>query len=123
LHGLRAVHSGVPGRLHFAGGGQRRQDRLGCLDARAGALARTRYAARKSRLEREQREHEERLEAKARMKLADLASHSVHTDPATLDRKRAVIEAALATADHAGAKPAIDRGAPAPQAVASTADL
>lgn len=62
------------------------------------ALARRRYAARKVRLERERHEHEERLEAKARMKLADLASHSVHTDPDTLDRKRTVIEAALARA-------------------------
>jgi len=58
-------------------------------------LARTRYEARKSRLTREQREHEERLQAKARMKLADLAAHSMHTDPNTLERKRAVIEAAL----------------------------
>jgi Na+-translocating ferredoxin:NAD+ oxidoreductase subunit B len=62
------------------------------------ALAKSRYAARKVRLERERHEHEERLETKARMKLADLASHSVHTDPDTLDRKRTVIEAALATA-------------------------
>jgi Na+-translocating ferredoxin:NAD+ oxidoreductase subunit B len=57
--------------------------------------ARRRYLARTVRLQREQREHEVRLEAKARMKLADLASHSQHTDPATLARKRAVIEAAL----------------------------
>ncbi len=61
-------------------------------------LARSRYEARKQRLVRENHEHEERLEKKARMKLADLASHSMHTDPATLDRKRAVIEAALARA-------------------------
>jgi len=58
-------------------------------------LARARYGARKLRLVREQREHEEQLEVKARMKLADLAAHSMHTDPATLERKRAVIEAAL----------------------------
>jgi electron transport complex protein RnfB len=32
------------------------------------------------------------------MKLADLAAHSQHTDPATLDKKRSVIEAALARA-------------------------
>ncbi|TNF55718.1 MAG: electron transport complex subunit RsxB [Burkholderiales bacterium] len=62
------------------------------------AMAKGRYEARKLRLEREQHEHEQRLEAKARMKLADLPSHSMHTDPATLDRKRAVIEAALARA-------------------------
>jgi electron transport complex protein RnfB len=34
----------------------------------------------------------------ARMKLADLPAHSQHTDPAILDKKRAVIEAALARA-------------------------
>jgi electron transport complex protein RnfB len=32
------------------------------------------------------------------MKLADLAAHSQHTDPAVLDKKRSVIEAALARA-------------------------
>jgi electron transport complex protein RnfB len=57
--------------------------------------ARARYDARKERLAREEREHEERLEAKARLKLANLAEHSLHSDPATLDRKRLVIEAAL----------------------------
>lgn len=36
------------------------------------------------------------LEVKAETKLADLAAHSQHTDPAVLDKKRAVIEAALA---------------------------
>lgn len=60
--------------------------------------ARDRYDARKSRLARENIEHEARLEAKARAKLADLPAHSLHTDPAVLDRKRAVIEAALARA-------------------------
>ncbi len=35
---------------------------------------------------------------KAEAKLADLPSHSVHTDPAILDNKRAVIAAALAKA-------------------------
>ena len=60
--------------------------------------ARSRYEARQQRLQREAREHDARLEAKARMKFADLESHSQHTDPATLDKKRAVIEAALARA-------------------------
>jgi electron transport complex protein RnfB len=60
--------------------------------------ARQRYAQRSVRLVREKQEHEARLEAKARMKLADLAAHSQHTDPAVLDKKRAVIEAALARA-------------------------
>ena len=38
------------------------------------------------------------LEAKAQEKLADLATHSQITDEALLDKKRAVIEAALARA-------------------------
>ena len=61
-------------------------------------LARQRYDQRTVRLAREKLEHEARLEAKARMKLADLSAHSLHTDPAVLDKKRAVIEAALARA-------------------------
>ncbi len=61
-------------------------------------LARSRYEARQQRLQREEREHAAQLEAKARMKFADLEAHSLHTDPATLDKKRAVIEAALARA-------------------------
>lgn len=60
--------------------------------------ARDRYTRRSIRLVREKQEHDARLEAKARMKLADLAAHSQHTDPVMLDRKRAVIEAALARA-------------------------
>lgn len=58
----------------------------------------SRYQARQQRLQREKLEHEERQEAKARLKLADLAAHSRHTDEAVLDKKRAVIEAALARA-------------------------
>lgn len=61
-------------------------------------LARNRYEARRLRLVREAQEHEAALEAKARQKLADLPAHSQHTDPATLDKKRSVIEAALARA-------------------------
>lgn len=60
--------------------------------------ARDRHQQRQRRLAREQQAHEARLEAKARMKLTDLAAHSQHTDPAVLDKKRAVIEAALARA-------------------------
>ncbi len=59
---------------------------------------RERYASRQARLAREKQEHEARLEARAREKLADLAGHSQITDPARLDRKRTVIEAALARA-------------------------
>lgn len=60
--------------------------------------ARQRYEARKLRLVREEREHAASLEAKARIKLADLPSHSMHTDPDVLEKKRSVIEAALARA-------------------------
>ncbi len=60
--------------------------------------ARQRYAFHVLRLQREQQENELRLEEKARAKLADLPTHSQHTDPAVLDQKRAVIEAALARA-------------------------
>ena len=57
--------------------------------------ARDRYAFHRLRVERERRENDERLAAKAAAKLADLPAHSLHTDPAMLERKRAVIEAAL----------------------------
>ena len=60
--------------------------------------ARQRYAFHVLRLQREQQDNELRLEEKARAKLADLPAHSQHTDPAVLDQKRAVIEAALARA-------------------------
>jgi len=59
------------------------------------ARARQRYELSLVRRTRDEEEHTERLEAKARMKLADLAGHSQHTDPTVLDNKRAVIEAAL----------------------------
>ena len=62
------------------------------------ASARRRYEFHGLRLQREARENEARLEEKARAKLADLPAHSQHTDPAILDKKRAVIEAALARA-------------------------
>ncbi len=57
--------------------------------------ARGRYEARQRRLAQELRDHAHALDAKARTKLADLAAHSQHTDPVVLDKKRAVIEAAL----------------------------
>ncbi|CAM8654210.1 COG2878 Predicted NADH,ubiquinone oxidoreductase, subunit RnfB [Comamonadaceae bacterium] len=60
--------------------------------------ARQRYEKRQLRQSRESEEHALALEAKARMKLADLPAHSQHTDSAVLDKKRAVIEAALARA-------------------------
>jgi electron transport complex protein RnfB len=57
--------------------------------------ARARYAFHQFRVQREGLENDERLASKAQAKLADLASHSQHTDPAVLDAKRAVIEAAM----------------------------
>jgi len=69
------------------------------------AASRARYQARQQRSVRLQAEHDQRLASKAEAKLADLAAHSRHTDPATLDRKRAVIEAALARARAKAATP------------------
>ena len=60
--------------------------------------ARERYAFHRLRVEREKRENDERLAAKAAHKLADLENQSLHTDPEVLARKRAVIEAAMARA-------------------------
>ena len=57
--------------------------------------AKIRYTQRTARLARESVEHDLMLEAKARMKLSDLESHSKHTDPGVLDKKRDVIAAAL----------------------------
>ncbi len=58
--------------------------------------ARERYAFHRLRTEREKRENDERLAAKAQAKLADLQGQSLITDPQLLERKRAVIEAAIA---------------------------
>lgn len=57
--------------------------------------ARQRYEARSIRLTREADEHQQRLIAKGEHKLSDIAAHSQHTDPAVLEKKRAVIQAAL----------------------------
>ena len=59
------------------------------------AEARERYASHCERVEREARENEARLEAAAERKLADLAGASSITDPAELERKRAMIEAVI----------------------------
>jgi electron transport complex protein RnfB len=62
-------------------------------------LARQRYEARTVRLKREALEHDQRLQAKAIQKLADLPAHTKGTEQAVeVDRKRAIIEAALAKA-------------------------
>ena len=60
--------------------------------------SRERYAFRRLRLERDKRENDERLAAKATAKLADLENQTLLSDPDALAAKRAVIEAALARA-------------------------
>ena len=60
--------------------------------------ARERYGFHRLRVERDKRENDERLAAKAQAKLADLAQASAISDPDALERKRSVIEAALARA-------------------------
>jgi electron transport complex protein RnfB len=60
--------------------------------------ARQRYDFRQMRVARDKRENDERLAAKAAHKLADLENQTKHTEPEVIDRKRAIIEAALARA-------------------------
>jgi electron transport complex protein RnfB len=60
--------------------------------------AQARYAFHRLRVERELRENDQRLAAKAAAKLADLEGQSHIADPELLQRKRAVIEAAIARA-------------------------
>lgn len=62
------------------------------------AQALQRYEQRKLRLEREGTEHAQRLEAKALAKLQDLPGLTHNAQGPEVDRKRAVIEAALARA-------------------------
>lgn len=61
-------------------------------------LAKDRYTFHRTKTQRHKTENVEKLVEKAQHKLADLPSHSRHTDPAVLDKKRAIIEAALAKA-------------------------
>jgi electron transport complex protein RnfB len=60
--------------------------------------SRERYHFHQFRVVREQRENDERLAAKAAHKLADLENQTRLTDPEAIERKRAVIEAALSRA-------------------------
>ena len=57
--------------------------------------ARERYAFHRERVAREKQENDDRLAAKASRKLADLEVASSVTDAAALERKRAVVEAAV----------------------------
>ena len=58
--------------------------------------ARGRYRWHVEHQARDEVEHRERQEATALHKLEHLAEHSKHTEPEVLDKKRALIEAALA---------------------------
>jgi electron transport complex protein RnfB len=62
------------------------------------ARALARYEFRKTRTAREAEEHQQRLAEKAQAKLADLPAHTHGAEGAEAERKRAVIEAALACA-------------------------
>lgn len=62
------------------------------------AQARDRYGFHTLRVARDRREHDERLARKAEAKLADLPNLTKLTDPAQIESKRAVIEAAIARA-------------------------
>ena len=99
MHRLRAVHPGLPGRLHrrwsSASGGRTGWAAWSAAQADA---ARDRYAFRAIAHRARARDNDARLAAKAQAKLADLPSHTRHTDPAVIERKRAIIEAALARA-------------------------
>ncbi len=66
--------------------------------------ARERYAFHRLRVEREARENDERLAERAAEKLADLPRHSRLDDPQALERKRAIVEAALQRARHRGGR-------------------
>ncbi len=72
--------------------------------------ARARYAFHQWRIERDQRESDERLAARAEAKLADLASQGTNADPAALAAKQAVIEAARQRARARQAPPPPRRG-------------
>jgi electron transport complex protein RnfB len=81
------VEAATPGRTGW--------DAWSHADARR---ARARYAAHRERVAREKTEHAARKTAEAEHKLADLAAASRIADPALLERKRALVEAAVARA-------------------------
>lgn len=60
--------------------------------------SKARYLSRQQRLLREADEHHERLQAKALAKLQDLEAHTQGNSASEIDRKRGIIEAALAKA-------------------------
>jgi Na+-translocating ferredoxin:NAD+ oxidoreductase subunit B len=91
------VEDATPGRSGWAAWSQAQAER-----------ARARYLERVRRLERAARENEDRLAAKAEAKLADLATASAMTDLAALERKRAIVEAAVQRArERVARRPAV----------------
>ena len=72
--------------------------------------ARARYAFHQWRIERDQRESDERLAARAEAKLAALANQGTVADPSALAAKQAVIEAARQRARARQAPPPPRRG-------------
>jgi len=70
-------------------------------------VARGRYAFHVMRMQRDEVENEARLVDKATTKLADLPAHTHGASGAEAERKRAVIEAALARARARQGKPAL----------------
>jgi electron transport complex protein RnfB len=67
--------------------------------AQEAQTARTRFESRQQRLVREAAAHQARLQTEAEHTLADLPAHTKGTEhPPEMDRKRAIIEAALAKA-------------------------
>ena len=98
LHRLRAVPAGVPGGLHPAGERERQPRPAGAAWSAQPLADEARDALQRPPeppQPRRSRRHAQRLQEKAEIKLADLPAHSQHTDPAVLDQKRAIIEAAL----------------------------
>lgn len=66
--------------------------------------ARNRYEFRSNRLRQDERERLNKHQKTAQTKLSDLAAHSRIDDPSALERKRAIIEAAMARAREKQAK-------------------
>ena len=60
--------------------------------------ARSRYEVRSDRLERSEADRIKRQTSELQAKLSDMPAHSRITDPTALEKKRAVVEAALARA-------------------------
>lgn len=66
--------------------------------------ARIRYEFRSIRIKQDERERLKKHQKTAQTKLTDLATHSRIADPSALERKRAIIEAAMARAKERSAK-------------------